>query len=74
MRAKLIFAADRATAKREIYGYMARYEREAVATPWRGLPEICDEGGLFNADGCPTQAWSCSCMLDALYDCHTMKK
>lgn len=70
MRAKLRFAADRAEAKREIYRYVARYERAVVSTPWRGLPEICNEGGSFCPDGCPTQAWSCSCLLDALYDCH----
>jgi len=69
-RARLAFAADAKEARTAIEHYMARYERELVATPWRGLPEICNDGGSFCADGCPTQAWSCSCILDALYDCH----
>jgi hypothetical protein len=55
-RAKLNFAVDVPTTKREIMTYAAKYERAVKATPWRGLPEICNENGSLCPDGsvlCP---------------------
>ena len=40
-----------------------RYIRDS---PWAGLPELTNQKGRECADSCQTQAWSASCLLDAL--------
>eukprot|EP00051_Salpingoeca_urceolata_P021084 m.324788 g.324788 ORF g.324788 m.324788 type:complete len:67 (-) comp19730_c1_seq20:2638-2838(-) len=55
-------------AKQEIKTMMTRYDRHLQTSPWKGLPELCNENGSYCADSCPTQAWSASTMLDVLYD------
>ena len=68
MRAKIIFADDKDAAAVEVKSYMTRHVDHLVSSPWRGLPEICNENGSFAPDGCPTQAWSAGNLLDALYE------
>jgi len=35
---------------------------------WCGIPELTQAEGIDCPDSCPTQAWSISTILDALYD------
>ncbi|KAH3757290.1 glycoside hydrolase family 13 protein [Pelomyxa schiedti] len=36
-------------------------------SPWSSLPELTNLNGSTCHSGCPAQAWSCACMLEALY-------
>ncbi|XP_070563768.1 glycogen debranching enzyme-like [Ptychodera flava] len=49
---------------------LSRHHVEIEKSPWRGLPELTNKNGTPCKDSCPTQAWSMSCILDALYDVH----
>jgi glycogen debranching enzyme len=43
--------------------------REAIDnSDWKGLPELTQKDGAFCPGSCTTQAWSASCILEAMYD------
>ena len=68
LRARFIFSDDKSKATTVLQNTLVAHIRHLSSSPWAGLPEICNENGSHCPDGCPTQAWSASCLLDALYD------
>eukprot|EP00040_Diaphanoeca_grandis_P022413 m.120406 g.120406 ORF g.120406 m.120406 type:complete len:1491 (+) comp28801_c0_seq1:247-4719(+) len=68
LRAKFAFTQDKSSERKLIHEFMSRYDSVLQHSDWKGLPEIFNEHGAHNADGCPTQAWSVSCLLDVVYD------
>ncbi|XP_035698387.1 glycogen debranching enzyme-like isoform X2 [Branchiostoma floridae] len=47
---------------------LSNHHQALLKSPWKGLPELTNADGAFCKDGCPTQAWSASTILDVLYD------
>ncbi|XP_019631265.1 PREDICTED: glycogen debranching enzyme-like isoform X1 [Branchiostoma belcheri] len=47
---------------------LSNHHQALLKSPWKGLPELTNAEGAFCKDGCPTQAWSASTILDVLYD------
>ena len=69
LRAKLIFdnPNDGNSLRRTFYD-LRNHKAHIDASPMQGLPELTNKAGAECSDSCPTQAWSMSCCLDALYD------
>lgn len=51
-----------------IHVALSKHAKALRESPWNGLPELTNSGGVECADSCPVQAWSMSCLLDILYD------
>lgn len=68
MRARLIFADDRAEEIRSIQKILSRHYEFIENDVWMGLPELTNSNGSYCRDSCRTQAWSIATLLDALYD------
>jgi glycogen debranching enzyme len=69
LRAKLLFAdPEDGNSTRRILCQLRNHQRVMQTSPMQGIPELTNENGSPCADSCPTQAWSMSCCLDALYD------
>ncbi len=74
LRARLNFSVD--IKKENIYfnRLLSRHLRHIESSPWGGLPELTNAGGVFCKDSCTIQAWSIATILDALYDLSTRAK
>ncbi len=68
LRARLAMTADLAAEKRAVSAFVKRLEGEIEKSPWQGLPELDNAGGVFCPESCPTQAWTMACMLEVLDD------
>ncbi|PWN43329.1 putative 4-alpha-glucanotransferase [Ceraceosorus guamensis] len=54
---------------------MTTAHREFIKqSPWAGLPELTNQNGRDCPDSCKTQAWSASCLLDALEELDRRQK
>ena len=74
LRAKLHFAkiSSYSTHFDETVAMVKRVlsaHREAIqSSPYKGLVELTNAGGVECKDSCVVQAWSMACTLDVLYD------
>ena len=68
LRARLHFSSDKGKATLCLWNNLVSHIQHLETSAWVGLPEICNLNGSHCPDGCPTQAWSASTLLDALYD------
>ena len=51
------------------FGALLRTHQKWIrSSRWQGMPELVNPGGEECVHSCPTQAWSSSTLLDALYD------
>lgn len=73
LRAYIIFDTQAGVGKERpsetFYRVMAmtqEHRRHIKQSPWAGLPELTNQNGRECRDSCATQAWSSSCLLDAL--------
>lgn len=81
LRAKLHFSrlqenpeeTFRSTVK-FIHKTLGKHHLEIMSSPWRGLPELTNKDGAPCHDGCPTQAWSMSCLLEVMHDLYKLQK
>ncbi|XP_077981674.1 glycogen debranching enzyme-like [Glandiceps talaboti] len=77
LRAKLHFANILLNDKlidtiKLIQQTLSRHHVEIEKSAWRGLPELTNEDGAECRDSCSLQAWSMSCILDAMFDVHSI--
>ena len=56
-----------------IHAALSYHAKALRESPWNGLPELTNKGGVECTDSCPVQAWSMSCLLDVLYDLALLK-
>jgi glycogen debranching enzyme len=49
-----------------IHRLLLAHKKEIPKNQWAGLPELTNKDGAVCWDGCPTQAWSASTLLDLL--------
>ncbi|CAG9785346.1 unnamed protein product [Diatraea saccharalis] len=71
LRARLAFAHENGRHARTVaaaYATLGPLLAEIRSSPWRGLPELTNEGGAFCEHSCRTQAWSSAAALEALHD------
>ncbi|KAK8757967.1 hypothetical protein V5799_004401 [Amblyomma americanum] len=75
LRARLYFAQKvpdtkkaLAAAINEVKEILSNNYQLIQSSPWRGLPELTNRNGDVCPDSCPIQAWSHSCLLEAVYD------
>lgn len=54
--------------KQYVLEKLQRHRHKIVQSAWAGLPELTNAGGQECSFSCPTQAWSSSTLLDALFD------
>ncbi|CAK1603724.1 unnamed protein product [Parnassius mnemosyne] len=71
LRARLAFAQENGVYAKTVaasYAALAPLVSELRASPWRGVPELCNAGGAYCADSCRSQAWSSGTALEALHE------
>jgi len=72
LRAYLRFMGDGKasdTLMNKVRRFLQRHRTVVLDTsPWAALPELTNENGAECRDSCPSQAWSFSTTLDALFD------
>ncbi|KAK5918827.1 hypothetical protein CgunFtcFv8_022774 [Champsocephalus gunnari] len=73
LRAKLYFAKKKgeesyAKTVTMVKNVLSRHYTHLESSPWKGLPELTNESGLFCPFSCESQAWSLSTVLEVLFD------
>uniref|UniRef100_A0A3Q3XM66 Glycogen debranching enzyme n=1 Tax=Mola mola TaxID=94237 RepID=A0A3Q3XM66_MOLML len=73
LRAKLYFAKKLggdtySTTVTLVKNILSRHYTHLERSPWKGLPELTNENGLYCPFSCETQAWSLATVLEVLYD------
>merc|ERR1711879_208851 len=67
LRALLHFEREKPTLREEIDEILSEHRDFIRSSPWGGIPELTNKGGILCASSCPTQAWSAATLLDTLH-------
>ncbi len=60
--------SDKVALSHDFSKILQKHKQHILSSPWLGLPELTNHNGAHCNDSCPTQAWSMSTLLDAMYD------
>jgi glycogen debranching enzyme len=78
LRAKILFHFPEDTEpikiRNAVQQLIKQHRKHIKEDKWQGLPELTNDDGKECPFGCPTQAWSAACLMDALYDMYLLVK